>query len=171
VSAPPTPAQRAWLVLSAAVILGPSLVAVAWPAEAWPWTCAPMFAEPHHEDTALYRPRIIVEHARGESDFDARDIGIAGWHFRRLLLMKAYGSAVPGSPFRFLADDTPEAFEARLDAFFDATMEGVDRRQKNRRFPDEADGLRLQLERVTGAPASRIVGRYDLHTRTFRRVP
>lgn len=143
-----------------------------------------MFAEPHHADTAFYEPRIIVETQRGkrkeieEAPFSSRPLRIPDWHFQRLLLVKAYGAMSPSSPFGHFPDDTPAAFEARLDAFFDAVVEdprGPDGKPRKRRLlPAGARTLRLELARVIpaspeGAPLVHVVGRYDLKTRTFRR--
>lgn len=174
----------AWLCLGAAVVLGPNVVVVADGVEAWPWTCAPMFAESHHDDTAFYAPRVVIETRDGDKPFSSRPLRISDWHFYRLLLVDAYGAMSPSSPFGHVPDDTPAAFEARLDAFFDSVVENHGKPRKKQVLPAGARALRLELQRVipgaapsasspaaSDSPAVHVVGRYDLATRTFRWEP
>lgn len=178
----------AWLCLAAAVVLGPNVVVVADGVEAWPWTCAPMFAESHHDDTAFYAPRVVIETSGGDEPFSSRPLRISDWHFYRLLLVEAYGAMSPSSPFGHVPGDTPAAFEARLDAFFDAVVENHGKPRKKQILPASARALRLEIEQVIPAPSAaaaaassaaaradgavvHVVGRYDLATRTFRWEP
>ena len=158
---------RAWLVGAVVVVFGPSLVVTVVAAEVWPWTCAPMFSAPLDGSTALYAPAVMVETARGSERFDPRSIGMATWHFRRLLLVHSYGAALRG-PFGYRQADTPERLRGRLEQFFSSVVDGA---RHSRRFPADAARLRLVLQQERTPPGRQParfdVGFFDVAQRRF----
>jgi hypothetical protein len=146
------------MVIVVVIVLAPNVAAMVIPFEAWPYTNAPMFAADIPRST-LYRPLLLLD---GDKRFPTKSVRLGERLVQRLLLISAYGSTDPDTPFGFVPDDTPKKLEARLDSFFDRLVTKADKKQLK-----GATTLRLVLEeRVTGE--RREIGRYDLGKHRFR---
>ena len=164
--------ERVLAVALAVLVLGPFVVAVVRPFEAWPWTSAPMYAHKVSDDTSLWRFHIMLELGGREPqrELDWRKVlRMYTHHAWRGFFADVYGSADPESAHAFRGDDA-ERFEARCSAWFARLVIELAARDK---APKDIIGVRLQIERVPrGGDKSdhhqqqrderRVVGRFDV---------
>lgn len=154
-----------WPIVVVTLIALPNAAAMVVPFEAWPFTNAPMFAADIAR-SRLYRPRLVIEGPKERRLSPWRVFRISDRYFTRLLLVSAYGSIDPDTPFGYVENDTPEQFERRLDRFFDVAFA----RARRQAMPADATSVRLELERVDDGEIH-VVGRYDLAHHRFTRAP
>ena len=140
----------AWLIVGAAVVLGPQLAAVVSASEWWPFTCAPMFARSLDD---AYEPRFIIETPDGDAGaFDARAFDMPRWQFPRLVYVDTFG---------------PEGRvdDARAAAFWSTA---VARAAHAKKHPLSASATAIRVELVGRANHDVVaLGRYDVAARTW----
>jgi hypothetical protein len=150
----------------AAVIL-PNLIAIALPAESWPYTNAPMFAHRVAPDTPRYIFVLEGQRRDGEVvELSYYSVG-ARWSLWRYFLKFVYGAPPSGGEFSVFSDDDRAHMEQRLSAFFSAF---VDRYHARSQPP--LDRMVLKLARVSGADNRRgevrRLGTFDLAEKRYR---
>ncbi|MDP2343677.1 MAG: hypothetical protein Q8O67_22145 [Deltaproteobacteria bacterium] len=140
------------------LLIVPNVAAVVVPFEAWPWTCAPMFAA-SPIDNELYIPRFIMEKHDGTSELlptSKASGGISDSHFVRQFLVVAWGSADPATSFGYVDDDTPALRATRIERFLRPMMTLA---RKKTAFRDVV-AVRLELRQLEPVPNTRVLGRY-----------
>ncbi|WP_299554823.1 hypothetical protein [Seonamhaeicola sp.] len=100
------------------VVLAPNLFVVAFGIESFPFTCAPMFGHYIDNNTNLYIFKFEGVRKGIKTD-------LSNYYnkpedcFIRHFFSKVYGSAEAISPFTHKLTESPEAFNQRMNAFFE----------------------------------------------------
>ncbi len=155
------------LVFMAAVV-APNLVAVAIPAESWPYTNAPMFAHRVAPETPRYA--FVFAGQTRAGDFVELGYYSAGarWSLLRLFFKFVYGAVPAGGAFCVYPDDDRTRLEERLSRFFEVF---VDRYHARRADAEPLRSLVLGVTPLQGASnqrgAMRRLGVYDVARRSY----
>ncbi len=155
-----------WCVVASLLLFVPNVAAVVVPFEAWPYTCAPMFAA-SPVDNALYLPTFILEKKDGSTEPlpTLPASGISEWLFKRAFLIEAWGSDDPSTSFGHVDDDTAAKRAARIERFVQAMIRHT-RRSKRPVF-DDVVALRIDLEQTQPVKSKRVLGRYVVAAHHF----
>lgn len=112
-----------------ATLLGLNLTATILGFENWPFTPAPMFAHYIDAETPRYAFEYRAHFENGtEAALNYPSVG-AHWALNRFFFKYVYGSAEAESVFAEFPQDSVQAFEARLSAFFSAFVKMYAQRQ------------------------------------------
>ena len=162
--------HAAWCVVVGLTLFVPNVAAVVVPFEAWPWTCAPMFAA-SPIDNARYIPGFILEKRDG-SEAPLPTVVASGdseWHFKRAFLINAWGSDDPSTSFGHVDGDTPALRAARVERFVGGMITFA--RAKKRPTFRDVTALRIELRQTWPREQTRVLGRYVVADRAFRATP
>lgn len=148
-----------------ALVLIPNIFVMVFGIESFPYTCAPMFGHYIDDNTNLYLLKF-----EGVKDSTATDLtdyyGKPDEFFIRHFFSKVYGSSEDISPFTDKLSESPEAFQNRMDEFFnDFTENMLDKH--NLSF----DKIVLSAVKVNHnrepQSESKIIGHFDTKTRSY----
>lgn len=160
------PSKLLVLLFMAAVIV-PNLIAVALPAESWPYTNAPMFAHRVAPDTPRYAFVFTGQTRNGEEVELGYYSAGARWSLWRMFFKFVYGSAPQGGVFSVHPSDDRAQLEQRLSRFFTALVD----RYHDRPGVQPLGALALGVAPLTGIEnrrgAIRRLGIYDVSTRRY----
>ena len=150
-----------------AAVLLPNLIAIALPAESWPYTNAPMFAHRVAPDTPRYA--LVLEGHRRDGEvveLSYYSVG-ARWSLWRYFLKFVYGAPPSGREFCVFPDDDRAHLEERLSVFLNAFAD-----RYHARSQPPLDRMVLKLARLSGPDnrrdGVRRLGTFDVAEKTYR---
>lgn len=149
------------------LILIPNLFVMIFGIESFPYTCAPMFGHYIDDNTDFYLMKF-----EGVNDSIKTDLtdyyGKPDEFFIRHFFSKVYGSTDDISPFTNKLEESPEAFQSRMDEFFNHYSLFI-KKKYNLSF----DRINLKVQNVNqnreALAPSKNIGYFDSRTKHYNK--
>ena len=160
--------KKVYKLIVIALILTPNLFVIVLGIESFPYTCAPMFGQYIDDSTHLYL--MEFEGVNDTTTIDLTDYyGKPEDFFIRHFFSKVYGSTDAISPFTNKLSESPEAFQLRMDEFFNYYSLFIKKEYGLSFERINLKALRVNQNRDV-LETSKIIGYFDSKTRSYNKL-